>query len=48
MLGEVGAKIRRALLTMVSRPDYLQAVVHRNAALSDSRLIAAAAVGSSF
>jgi uncharacterized protein (DUF1330 family) len=39
---------RRAFFTMVSRPDYLQAVVHRNAALSDSRLIAAAAVGSSF
>ena len=39
---------RRAFLTMVSRPDYEQAVVHRSAALSDSRLIATVAAGSSF
>jgi uncharacterized protein (DUF1330 family) len=39
---------RRAFLTMVSRPDYLQAAVHRSAALSDSRLIATAAAVSGF
>ena len=31
---------RKAFITMVSRPDYLQASVHRTAALADSRLIA--------
>ena len=31
---------RTAFITMVSRPDYLQASVHRTAALADSRLIA--------
>jgi uncharacterized protein (DUF1330 family) len=35
---------RRAFLTMVGRADYQQAVVHRRAALADSRLIATAAV----
>ncbi len=39
---------RRAFLAMVSRADYQRAVVHRSAALSDSRLIAAAAVTSGF
>jgi len=39
---------RRAFLTMVSRPDYLRAAVHRSAALADSRLIATATVGSGF
>jgi uncharacterized protein (DUF1330 family) len=37
-----------SFLTMVSRPDYLRAAVHRSAALSDSRLIATAAVTSGF
>jgi uncharacterized protein (DUF1330 family) len=31
---------RRAFITMVSRADYLEAAVHRTAALADSRLIA--------
>ena len=31
---------RTAFITMVSRPDYLLASVHRTAALADSRLIA--------
>ncbi len=39
---------RRAFLTMVSRPDYLRAAVHRSAALTDSRLMATATVGSGF
>jgi len=37
---------RRAFLTLVSRPDYLRAAVHRGAALADSRLIATATVTS--
>jgi uncharacterized protein (DUF1330 family) len=39
---------RRAFLTMVSRADYLQAALHRSAALADSRLIATATVASGF
>lgn len=39
---------RRAFLTMVSRPDYIQAAVHRSAALSDSRLIATTPEGQGF
>ena len=35
---------RTAFITMVSRPDYLQASVHRTAALADSRLIATSTV----
>ena len=31
---------RKAFITMVSRPDYVDASVHRTAALADSRLIA--------
>jgi uncharacterized protein (DUF1330 family) len=30
---------RKAFLSMVTRPDYQQAVMHRSAALADSRLI---------
>jgi uncharacterized protein (DUF1330 family) len=33
---------RQAFITMVTRPDYLAASVHRTAALADSRLIATA------
>jgi uncharacterized protein (DUF1330 family) len=39
---------RRALLTMVSRGEYLEAAVHRTAALADSRLIATATIASGF
>ncbi len=39
---------RRAFLTMVNRPDYLRAAVHRSAALADSRLIATVPVMSGF
>jgi len=39
---------RAAFLTMVGRADYQRAVVHRRAALADSRLIATATVASSF
>jgi uncharacterized protein (DUF1330 family) len=39
---------RRALLTLVSRAEYLEAAVHRTAALADSRLIATATVASGF
>jgi uncharacterized protein (DUF1330 family) len=39
---------RRALLAMVSRAEYLQAAVHRTAALADSRLIATATVAGGF
>ena len=31
---------RKAFITMVSRPDYVEVSVHRTAALADSRLIA--------
>ena len=33
---------RQAFITMVTRPDYLAASVHRTASLADSRLIATA------
>ena len=33
---------RKAFIAMVSRPDYVEASVHRTAALADSRLIATA------
>ena len=39
---------RRAFLTMVGRPEYQRAVVHRSAALADSRLIATATTTSDF
>jgi uncharacterized protein (DUF1330 family) len=39
---------RRAFLTMVGRPEYQRAVVHRSAALADSRLIATATTTSAF
>jgi uncharacterized protein (DUF1330 family) len=39
---------RRALLTLLSRAEYLEAAVHRTAALADSRLIATATVVSGF
>lgn len=36
---------RQAFITMVTRPDYLEASVHRTAALADSRLIATTTLG---